>query len=79
MHFSEELQSKIKKMFDNDEELRNKLLEGDTDSIKKLASLRIMPEEIVEAYESDDSETMKKLYIKAKRMFELQKLYKELC
>jgi hypothetical protein len=37
------------------------------------------PEDIVDAYESNDSETMKYLYMKAQKLIELQKLYKELC
>ena len=37
------------------------------------------PEDIVAAYESNDSEIMKHLYEKAKKLVELQKLYKDLC
>ena len=82
MDFSKELQEKINVLFENNEDIRGKLLEGDTDIIRKigLASQKGMnPEEIVDAYESNDSQTMENMYKKAKKLVELRKLYKELC
>lgn len=82
MEFPEELQLKIKKFFENNEELRDKLLSGDAESIRQIGLLSqrgINPKEILEACESNDSDLMKNLYNKAKRTVELQKLYKELC
>ena len=39
MKFSEELQSRIKNLFKNNEELRDKLLSGDADSIRQIGAL----------------------------------------
>ena len=82
MNISKELQEKINLMFKNNEELRKRLLVGDANAIREVGSLSqkgINPEDIVDAYESNDSETMKYLYKKAQIQIELQKLYRELC
>ena len=82
MKFSRELQEKIKVLFKNNEELREKLLSGDADSIRQIGLLSqkgVSTEDVVDAYESKDSETMEYLYKKAKKVLELQELYRELC
>ena len=82
MKFSKELQEKINLLFKNNEELREKLLAGDAESIRQIGALsqkRIEPEDVVESYESNSDETKEYLYKKAKKMIELQELYRELC
>ena len=82
MNLSKELKEKINVIFENNEEVREKLLKGDANIIRKigLASQKGMnPEELVDAYESNDRESMENLYNKAKKIVELQKLYRELC
>ena len=82
MSFSKELQEKINMLFADKEEIREKLLAGDVDTIRKIGSASqkgMNPEDIVDAYESNDSETMENIYKKAKKLVELQKLYKDLC
>ena len=82
MNISKELQEKINLLLKNNEELRAKLLVGDANAIKEIGSISqkgMNPEDIVDAYESNDSETMKYLYEKAKKIVELQKLYRDLC
>ena len=82
MNISKELQEKINLLFKNNEDLREKLLVGDANAIREIGSISqkgMNPEDIVDAYESNDSETMKYLYKKAKKLVELQKLYKDLC
>jgi hypothetical protein len=82
MNISKELQEKINLLFNNNEELREKLLAGDADSIRKIGSISqkgIKPEDIIAAYESNSTEAMECLYKKAQKMLELQKLYRELC
>ena len=82
MNISKELQEKINLLFKNNEELRERLLSGDANAIREIGSISqkgMNPEDIVAAYESNDSEAMKYLYEKAKKLVELQKLYKDLC
>ena len=82
MNISKELQETINSLFKNNEEVIERLLTGDAEAIREIGSISqkgINPEDIVVAYESNDSETMKYLYGKAKKMIELQKLYKDLC
>ena len=82
MNTSKELQEKINLLFKNNKELKERLLAGDADAIREIGSISqkgMNPEDIVAAYESDDSETMKYLYRKAQKLIELQKLYRELC
>ena len=81
MNTSEELKRKINILFKNNEEVRNKLLAGDADTIRKIGVMsqkEINTEDIVDAYESND-DTMEYIYNKAQKLVELQKLYKELC
>ena len=79
MQISNELKEKIERYFFMDEEFKNKLLSGVTDAIREVGSMaqkRIAPEDVIEAYENEE---MDYLYKKAKKMVELQKMYKELC
>ena len=67
MNISKELQEKINLIFKNNEELRKRLLVGDANAIREVGSISqkcMNPEDIVDAYESNDSETMKYLYKK---------------
>ena len=82
MRFSEELQVKIKDLFQNNKEIREKLLAGDADTIREIGSKSqkgFEPEDIVAAFESGDKETIEYLYQQAKKMVELKNLYKDLC
>ena len=59
-----------------------KLYDCDADAIREIGSLSqrgISPEDIIVAYESRDSSTINYLYHQAKRLVELQELYKDLC
>lgn len=76
---SDELKKKIEVNFKDANNFRVKLLSGDVDAIHKLAIIshqRIKPEDIIEAYESDN---MDMLYSHAKKMVHMQEIYKELC
>lgn len=82
MNISEELKGKINLLFKNNEVVRKKLLLGDADTIREIGMLSqkgINPVDVVDAYESNSGDTMKYLYNKAKKIVELQKLYRELC
>ena len=82
MNLSKEVQEKINILFENNEEIRGKLLEGDTETIRQIgleSQKGMNPEDIVDAYESNDDKIMEYLYKKAKKLVELQRLYKDLC
>ena len=82
MKTSKEIQERINLLFKNNKELKEKLLAGDANAIREIGSISqqgINPEDVVAAYESEDSETMKYLYKKSKKLIELQKLYRDLC
>ena len=83
MKISKELQERVNLHFKNNEEIRESILIGDVNAIRRIASVlsldRVKTEDIVTAYESNDSEAIKNLYEKAKRLIELEKLYKDLC
>lgn len=82
MVLSSEIQNKIKILFENDSVIREQLLSGDADAIRKIGSMSqkgINPEDIVAAFESNDPDTMNYLYVQSKRLIELHELYKELC
>lgn len=82
MNFPKDLQDKINLLFQNDKNIREKLLSGDADVIRHIGSISqkgISPEDIVLAFDSKDSDTMDYLYKKAKKMVELKQLYKDLC
>ena len=75
--FSEELVIKIKKLYSEDKETMKKLLDGDEESIRKLAyNYKFTPDEIIDAYEQGKIE---ELYKSAQRQKEIFKLYHELC
>ena len=76
---SQELQNKIKRLLNTEEDLKQKLLKGDVDSIRLIASISqkgINPKDVVEAFESNSFEAV---YKEAQRVLELEQLYKELC
>ena len=82
MGISKETQDKINLLFKTNSEMKEKLLRCDADAIREVGSLSqkgMNPDDIIAAYESGDPETMKYLYLQAKRLVGLQELYKELC
>lgn len=86
MVFSIKTQKKIKKLFKNDSEIIEQLLSGNAEVISKatrkiggISQEGIDPEDVVVAFESNDSDTMNYLYNQSKRLIELQELYQELC
>ena len=82
MNFSEELKAKIRILFENNEDVKEKLLAENPDTIREIGFMsqrRIEPQEIVKAYESGNKNEIEELYKKAKMMIEIQKLYRELC
>ena len=75
--FNEELTEKIKRLYSNDEEKRNKILEGDTNVISTMTSnINFTPDMIVKAFEEKNIDN---LYEEAKRRSEIIKLYHDLC
>ena len=81
MRLSAELETKIRILFENNQEVREELLAGNPDTIREIGFMsqrRIEPQEIVEAYENNDGK-IDELYKKAKMMLEVKKLYRELC
>ena len=82
MVLSNEIQNKIKILFKNDDEFRERLLSMDVNAIRKIASISqkgINPKDVVQAFENKDYAAMNRLYNQSKRLVELQELYKELC
>ena len=80
MAISKGTTERINFLFKSEPETEEKLLNLDPDSIRNLASCGgINPDDFISAYESDDLNAMLQLYYEAKRLSELQKLYKELC
>lgn len=82
MNMSKEIKEKINSLFADNDEVRNKLLALDADTIRKIGSasqLGINPSDIIAAYEDNNSGAMEELYNRAKKILELQELYKELC
>ena len=82
MSISKETQEKINLLFKNDPEMIEKLYKCDAEAIRKVGSLSkrgINPDDVILAYESEDPSTMNFLYQQAKRLVELQELYRELC
>lgn len=80
MFFLNEIQIKI--LFKNDSEMREQLLSGNVDVIRKIGRIsqkEINQEDIVIAFESNDPDTMNYLYNQSKRLVQLQELYRELC
>lgn len=81
MKIPKEVKEKIKELFKDNEEFRDKLLLGDPNAIRMLIPRRagIDPIKVVKAVESNDINAMRQLYREAKRMVELQELYQKLC
>ena len=80
MSFSEQLQQKIMNLFNDDEVYRDKLLVGDAEAIRDLLrQTTIGPEDVVAAFESNDTNVMNNLYHRCKRLVEVQTLYTQMC
>ena len=82
MTFSTETKAKINELFNENEEMKARLLSGDSDAIREvgtLSQMRIAPEDIVSSFDSNDKEAMQNLYNKAKTMLSLRELYKTMC
>ena len=82
MTFSTETQAKINELFSENEEMKARLLSGDSDAIREvgtLSQMRIAPEDVVSSFDSNDEEALKNLYNKAKTMVGLRELYKTMC
>ena len=82
MKFSKELEENINEIFKNNDDIRERLLAGDAETIRKIGAISqkgMNPEDVVEAIESNDPEAIKYLYHKAQRIIGMQKLYKDLC
>jgi hypothetical protein len=82
MSISKETQEKINLLFKNNPEMIGKLYKCDAKAIREIGSVSqkgINPDDIIVAYESGNQSTMAYLYKQAKRLVELQELYKELC
>lgn len=82
MVFSTKIQEKINVLFSDDDAMREKLLVGNDDAIREIAYISqkgIKAEDIVVAFESDNRDAITEIYNNAKKMIELQKLYRELC
>ena len=82
MSISKETQERINFLFKTNPEMIEKLYKCDADAIREIGSISqrgINPDDIIVAYESGDQSTINYLYQQAKRLVELQRLYKELC
>lgn len=82
MIFSTETQAKINELFSENEEMKARLLSGDSDAIREvgtLSQMRIAPEDVVSSFDSNDEEAIQNLYNKAKTMLSLRELYKVMC
>ena len=82
MIFSTETQAKINELFSENDEMKARLLSGDSDAIREvgtLSQMRIAPEDVVSSFDSNDEEAIQNLYNKAKTMLSLRELYKVMC
>lgn len=82
MSINKETQERINFLFKTNSKMKEKLFKCDAEAIREVAILSqkgISPNAVKIAYESGDERAMKKLYEEAKRLLELQELYKELC
>ena len=82
MSISNENQGRINQYFKTDPEMIEKLYQCDADAIRKVGSISqrgINPDDVIVAYESGNPSTMNYLYQQAKKLVELQELYKDLC
>ena len=79
MKVPKELQEQIENLFKNNEDIKEKLLNGDTATIQQIGLFSrnaIKPSEIIDAYENNSVDT---LYKKAKHLVKMQELYCEMC
>lgn len=79
MNISKKFEEKINTLFKDDEVMKNDLLNGDEEAIRKMGVLSqrgISAKDVVYYYEHDDIDN---LYEKAKLLIEIEKLYLELC
>ena len=82
MIFTVRAQNKIKMLFKNDKVMMERLLAGDADAVRELGSLSqrgIDPENVIEAINSGDVETLNYLKKQAEKMIQYKRLYKRLC
>ena len=82
MSFSLETTEKIKILFKNNIQMRDRLLVCDADAIREVGSIAqrgLEPEDVVAAFDSNNPETMDYLYKQARRALELKALYKQMC
>jgi len=82
MTVSLKTQRKINNLFKTNPEFRERLFVCDAAAIREVGGLsqsKVEPEDIIEAYESNDKDTMNYLYKQAKRLVELKELYNDLC
>lgn len=82
MSIPKKTQERINLLFKTNPEMIEKLYNCDAEAIREIGSLSqkgINPDDVIVAYQSGDPSTMNYLYQQAKRLVELQELYKELC
>lgn len=82
MSISKETKEKINFLFKTNPEMIEKLYKCDAEAIREVGSISqrgINPNDVIVAYESGDSNTIKYLYQQAKRLVGLKQLYKDLC
>ena len=79
MNISDELRAKVERLLANNETLRNQILNGDYEAIRKIGSISqhgIKPEDVIKAHNNNE---MGKLYERARNLIELREVYSELC
>ena len=82
MYISKEIKEKITLLFKTDHEMIEKLYNCDVSAIREIGILShkgINPNDVIVAYESENQSAINDIYQQAKRLVELQELYKELC
>ena len=82
MAISRETRELINSLFKSDSKTRDELLNLNPNTIREIGFIsqsKIDPDDVIAAIESKDEDTMNYLYKQAKRLVELQKLYKILC
>lgn len=82
MIFTVRAQNKIKILFKNDKVMMERLLAWDANAVRELGCLSqrgIEPENVVEAINSGNIETLNYLKKQAEKMIEYKRLYKRLC
>ena len=82
MIFSRETDERINTLFKTNEEMRKRLFACDANAIREigfLAQTKVDPEDVIDAIESNDPDTLNYLLNKAKKLVELKTLYKDMC